>query len=414
MSTTGGPGGLAAENAARILAGGGSPKILIGGMTLGVFPNFHIGPMIEMGASCVGISCDPKPGRPDILQLGLQENISKAVDRLPSKWRPDFFLDLQAEHGHWLPIGLSELNCPTIATFNHAHLGHVLWHLRGMFDCLVAPSSQVAHWGDHWFPWSASWGTMDARIDSRGCAYAGGAKDVDVVCILGLKGLGKNSIRHAVFSEMRRLKETRSELRFEILEGGLSFDDYLRLLARSKVCVNVGTWGSPVGYRPLEAISQGCALVHVDEVAYGSTAKLSEVFDRAWYVEAEVLGLEAALDEAMGRARWASLVKPALEDRYSYRRQFERLFALAGNTKIKHRLPARDWSRRAFAIGHLTGFEGERDVHAWSLTRQDLDIRPGYKPDVNLWQPTETEARWEFQTALSRGEDPVKVYNHYL
>jgi hypothetical protein len=407
---------LERENLERVLAGKGEPKILVGSINLGAFPNFHTLPMIEMGASLVSIQPEPTRGRADLLYCSPCENLASVLDRLPPNWKPDFFLDLQAEHGHWLPVGLAELPFPTVVTVNHAHFGQVLHHMQGLFDCMVMPSPMMEGWGTDWLPWSGSWGAMDDRIALLDATYKGEEKDVTVVCPMSVSGAAKESVRHAVIDEMRRIKERRADWTVEIATG-LNQAEYFKLLARSKVVVNVGTWGSPVSYRPFETVAQGAILVHVDESAYGSTAKLSEVFEERWFVAAEPGGMESAIEHALDRHPLAATIKTEVDERYSYRAQYTRLFEIAAKTEHEPKISLRHWSRRAHAIGHLTGFHELAALHAWALTPADVRSKthyPGNGWDVCLWAPADPEERYRWQTEIALRQRPIQdIYEEY-
>lgn len=402
---------LIRENQARVLAGTGSPKIALGAIAgLGSI-TWHVFPLIRMGASVVMLTEErTRAHAPDMLFCDPRVPIS--LQFLPSRWKPDFFLDTQAEHGHWLPVGLGDLPIPTIATYSHPFLGQVLRHMEGLFDCLVKPSEQL-RFGDAYVPFGGSWGTMDERIGMIGSKPAA-VRDVTVSCTLGTSGAGEKSVRFLVLEELRRIQERRKDWRIEIVHG-LKMRDYLDLLGRSKVSICVGAWGCAMTYRPLEILAMESSLLHVDEDAYGSTAKLSEFFPADWYTLGTAATLEESIEAALKkddaeRAR----IHQALIAEYSYERQYRRLFEVAGSASIGERLSRADWSRRAYAVNALVDFP-EASVHRWALTAADLETKNRYaKRDVCLWSPKEKEHRYRWQTELAlRERDPWDVYEKY-
>lgn len=405
-------------NIFRTANGKGSPKILVGSINLGGL-NFHTEKMIEMGASIVSISLDKadKDGsRPDRLYVDPFKPLKESLVNLPNGWEPDFFWDSQVEHGHFIPPGLSEVDFPTIASFNHAHLGQALLHLQGMFDCLIRPST-LCPWGDAYLPWGASWGTMSRRLQMLDVERnPDGERPIDVSCTIGTGPIGKESMRFRTLEQLREIKASRPDLTIEITSG-LSVEEYFNVLARSKASINVGAWGCTMTYRPLEVIAQGCALIHVDETAYGSTSTLSEFFPATWYTKAEpdLYSLELAIDTALRKTRAEKLhIEEELESIYSYEKQNERLFELARTVKRGERMSAVDFSRRAGAIMATTGYHMHLDPHLWALTPKDCQSSLKYPEgdwDVCLWMPDDPEIKYRMQTELAlRKEDPKAVY----
>ena len=405
-------------NQARVLAGEGSPKILVGSINGTDGPNWHTIHMIRMGASLVSISTNPGHYlRPDRLYCAADEFMPKAMTRLPKKWKPDFYWDAQAERGHYLPAGLGDLDIPTVVSFNHAHFGAALIHMQGMYDCIISPSAFMAKWGDVVQPWGLSWGTMEERIRMGGLSYKGAPKGVTVSCTIGHAGMSKESVRHAVISEMKAIQARRPEWNV-VIATGMSQEEYFALLAASKVSINVGTWGSPMTYRPLEIIAQEAALVHVDETMHGTTAKLSEVFNPGWFVEATPETLEASIEKALTLNLWRSKwIEEEVWKAYSYEAVYGKLFKLAGSVQKKPKLSTRDWSRHAFAVNALTGFASIAPHHAGALTLEDKTSALMYldRPwDVCLWMPKDPEARIAWDTDIARAEEPVRdIYKRY-
>lgn len=406
-------------NQERILAGTGSPKILVGGINLNCLPNFHTFPLIEMGASIVGITLEREHLlRPDMLYAPHNRPLREAMAMLPSKWKPDFFWDPQVEHGHYLPPGLSEIDIPTVVSFVHSHLGHVLHHMRGMFDCVIAPCAAMAHYGDAVLPWGSSWGSMGERVEMVAGPAKPGPRPIDLACTFGAGSLGAASVRPKVLAEVQALKARRPDLRIEI-KTGLPPKAYYELLRQSKVAINVGTFNQQMTYRALEIIDCGAALIHADETGYGSSSKLAE-FIQGEVVHSEPGRLESDLDHALiHRSHYAACAFARVEWDYSYRRQYERLFEVAGKAKRKPRLSAQDWSRRAYAVNSLTGFSAEASVHAWALTAADKrtisELPSVGLPDVCLWQPKDEEQLAVFRTDLARLDEPAEtIYRkHY-
>lgn len=408
----------ARENQARVLAGKGSPKILVGGINIDDCPNFHTRELIDLGASIVSVTVEPLHAmRPDRLYCPPDVPLNEALRDLPPGWKPDFYWDAQVEQGHYLPVGTGELEIPTIVSFNHAHLGQALLHMQGMFDCVIAPSPEMAHWGDCVLPWGASWGSMERRIQLFGVTHRGGMKYIDVSCTLGASALGDEAVRHKVLAEIKAIKERRADWNVKILQGAPQ-QEYFDTLRRSKVSISVSSWGAPMTYRPLEIIEQGAVLVNVDETSYGMCSPLSGVFDKSLFVEATPETLEASIGEALNLTGMAEQFRDAVRSEYSYSKQYSAMFEVASKTtKRKERYDLRDWSRRAFAINHLTNYPTLAAPHQWALTPADRASMYEYRDadwDVCLWHPRDKESFVRWQTDLSRREEPHReTYRRY-
>jgi hypothetical protein len=404
-------------NQERVLAGTGSPKILIGSINLGYVPNFHTFPLVEMGASIVAITVnEAHRWRPDMLYINHQWDSSHWLKMLPPRWQPDFFWDPQFEHGHYIPPGLSTAGIKTIVSFNHAHLGQALWQMRGMFDAIIAPSKQVAHFGTHQINWGLSWGSMRDRVHGL-CPKDPSERDIDLSCTVGEGKLGKESIRPRVLEAVRKLKAERPDLKVEIASG-LDPEAYYTILKRSKVSINVGTWGAPLTYRALEIVACGAAFLHIDEDGYGSTASIAEYDLQAVIVKPEEIA--ERIDGVLGS--WAELAEAqsfAVESNYTYEHQYRRLEALSREVERAERpMGDREFSRRAYAINFTTGFQAEAAPHMNAPTKADLATveavpMSGEFPDICLWTPKDPERMARFRTTLARGENVADTYRTF-
>lgn len=410
-------------NQSRVLAGTGSPKVLVGGINLNSTPNFHTISMIEMGASIVAITLEREHAwRPDMLFVPPNRSLISSMTALPQKWDPDFFWDAQAEHGHYVPPGLSMVPIPSVVSFIHAHLGHALRHMRGMFDCMIAPTEFMRHLGDAVLPWGASWGSQKVRIEAVAGKADGGPRDIDFLCTLNRNFIGHKSTRGEAVAAVEALKAKRTDLNIQLVSG-LKPIDYYKTLRRAKAALSMGTWGQPMSYRPLEIIDCGAVMVHVDETGYGSKASMAEFLTPGvHYVEATPEALEQAVDIALSpaSAEMPGLAFRKVEKDYSYRKQYERLFELAGRTKPGKRMSEQDFSRNAFAVSYTTGFKEYASAHTWALTEADKATmrslpRSFERPNVCLWTPSNVEQLSRFRTDLSRADEPVEeIYRRHF
>ena len=168
-------------------------------------------------------------------------------------------------------------------------------------------------------------------------------------------------------------------------------------------------------YRPLEIIECGAVLVHVDETGYSSRATLAEYLRPGeHYIQATPETMNVSIEAALAAAyQMPAKAFDFIESEYSYHHQYERLFGLAMTVRRGKRFSTREWSRHAFAVHHLTGFNELAKVHEDSLIPEDLlswkMLKPG-KFDLSLWRPEDPEDEAVWRTDLARGEDPTAVY----
>jgi len=356
------------------------PKILIGGMNDSHFPNFHTVPLLRV-ADVISLTTGPDEGSPDRISYDYwNERFEDVLGRLPAGFEPDLFFDNQVLDGHRIPIGLEDSPFPTVGGFAHLYrAARNVWAAE-LFDVLlplsrpfVEPFARVT--GKHVLdlPFGLNWASFHDVIAPCG------ERDVDVSCTIGpVRTLsGASPARYRLHERMLEL-ERRHAGRFRfVVAHGMPRQEYLDLLRRSRISVNLQSFHGPYNYRTCEIMNSGAMCLHVhDPEQFAVTTDLRDYFeDGKEVVVASWDRLEALLlhyiehpDEA---AAIAAAGRKRLESEYSYEALYRQLFERVAGLEIDRRSrPTR--ARAYFALG-ATSWGYEDDRHA----RQSLLALPG-------------------------------------
>lgn len=302
--------------------------------------------------------------RPDRLYVPPGVPISDALEHLPKNWYPDFFWDPQVLGGHYLPVGLGDVNFPTIVSFVHNWYGERIQHLKGMFDAILPSSKTLMHHGTHYEPWGLSWGTQDHRM-----SFEEGEKKYACAFTLGTTG-SRGTLAKVV--EGRVVNER------------LDYPGYCQLLADSRAAFHMGDWCAPMTYRPLEIAAAGTVLINVDERADGSECALTEFVPEHLFCQSSME--TAAQDIERAQEMDPEPLMEFFQD-YTYEKQYERLFNLAEDVAVTSRVNTREWSRRAYAIHYHGGHGHLAGIHRWATEPDDPYLwHPEDKRERELWR----------------------------
>ena len=179
------------------------------------------------------------------------------IDRLPSGWRPDFFLCHLVEDNP-PPIGIENAYFPTICHTQDfdRHLHHCA-HYLPLFDAVVTLGRVDHHdmrqfTGGSVFVFPKLLG-VSAKADRESFKR----RDVDIFISGTLFNHTRAKGRH-----LFDISQLPSRYNIELLDGYISADDYYRRLGQAKATFTfVNRWGLING-RAIEAISQGTCAVY--------------------------------------------------------------------------------------------------------------------------------------------------------
>ena len=322
------------------------PRVLVGGINYGIFPNFHTLPLLRM-ADVVAM----QPPRADIRRLDfvlfdpVRDRFADVLKRLPPGFVPDLFWDCQAEHGHVVPRGLEEAPFPTAAGICHMWLSQAIPHLCQLFD-LVAPLSKafipamasVAPGAVLDLPFGGNWGSFCEVI--RPCWE----KTVDVAVTFGPAKSPVHAARDRVIALAKDFARRHGD-RYRIeIRSGLPKDQYVDLLRSSRIAVNVAGVHGPYNYRICEAMNAGALVFHYEDPQSAARSSIQDyfqdgahlvVFDETSF-EDKLLGLLASPQstEAIARAGLAHLTS-----HFSHDAIYSHLFQAAKQVDVQARKP---------------------------------------------------------------------------
>ncbi|MBT3638496.1 MAG: hypothetical protein HN531_16310, partial [Opitutae bacterium] len=209
------------------------PHILIGAVNDSNFPNFHPVELLWI-ADVVSLTTQPEDDQTieRISYSLVNDSFDSIVARLPEGFKPICYWDSQAEHGHPQPMGLANSPFPTIASICHVFHSPATKRLLEVFDyvlplgavfdeCLSTSKSKVLR-----VPFGLNWASLDCLFDQEVAP-----KDIDVsVTFTESNSPPYGELRNQVVRKMEELKSKWSDRFDVVIEGGLSKEDYLRLL----------------------------------------------------------------------------------------------------------------------------------------------------------------------------------------
>lgn len=370
------------------------PRVLIGAMNDSHFPNFHTIPLLRV-ADVVSLTTGPDEGRPDRLAYDYwNERFVDVLRRLPSGFVPDLFLDNQVLGSHLIPIGLEEAPFPTVAGLTHVFRGLQSLHAAELFDVLLPLSRTFAEplrraTGKHVLelPFGLNWGSFHHLLPA-GPPHT--ERDVDLSCTIApVRTLaGHSSARTHLVDFVRAFAERHGDRFRVVCAHGLPREEYLDLLRRSRVSVNLDNFHGPANYRTAEILNSGAACVHLhDPRGFAVATDIRELFeDGRELVVASWEDLEQkllrSLEDAEGTQALALTGQARLEGEYDYESGYRRLFEEVARLDLGEReRSARPGLGRAhFALG-ATYWHYQDDQCA----RRSILALPGV-----LGQPLET------------------------
>jgi hypothetical protein len=309
------------------------PAVLIGAINDGYFPNFHT---IELLSIADVISLTTKKDQADsidrIKYSLLNDSIQSIVSRFPVGFKPTFYWDSQAEHGHPQPMGLSNAPFPTVCGICHMFFSPAIKRLLEVFDyvlpvgevfdqfCLTQ-NNQILR-----VPFGLNWASMH-HLFGEGI----NDKDIDVsVTFSDSKSGPYGSLRAEILSKLKILKEKLSgKYKIEITSD-LNKEEYSQILLRSKISVNVVGFNGPYNYRTCEIINSGALLFQANFNSHNVKPDPEELFKSGeHFVSFDLDNMEDKLNDLLSNPELVSQIakngKNKLEKELNYKNLFNQL-----------------------------------------------------------------------------------------
>lgn len=309
------------------------PAVLIGAINDGYFPNFHT---IDLLGIADVISLTTKKEEADsidrIKYSLLNDSIQSIISRLPLGFKPNFYWDSQAEHGHPQPMGLSNAPFPTVCGICHMFFSPAIKRLLEVFDYVLpvgevfdqlctTQNNQILR-----VPFGLNWGSMHHLCDEEF-----NDKDIDVSVTFSASESGPyGSLRAEILSKLKILKDKLlGKYKIEITSG-LSKEEYSQILLRSKISVNVVGFHGPYNYRTCEIMNSGALLFQANVNSHNLCPDSEELFKSGeHFVSFELENMEDILNDLLSNPQLVSQIakngKNKLERELNYKNLFNQL-----------------------------------------------------------------------------------------
>lgn len=311
------------------------PAVLVGSINNSAFPNFHTIGLLKVADVVSLTTTEASTSHPDrIFYTWEEECFSSICRRLPAGFSPDLFWDAQAAHRHIHPRGLGNAPCPTAAGFCHVQQVHACATLATIFD-FVAPVGRVF---DRFFretgtaqvlelPFGLNWASFHET-------YTGSREENRDIDLCLTFSASDNPVYGGLRSEVVNLVEKfrrkwGERYRIEIASG-LKKEEYEKLLARSRISINVVGLNGPHNYRTCEIINAGVLLLQLDTSLNAIPSDDEEIFIegedfvRFRLEDFEEIALKL-LQEPDRVQNVAQSAKLRLENEFSYEKLYQKL-----------------------------------------------------------------------------------------
>lgn len=257
------------------------PRILLGTPFDGYFPNVHSYSLFEV-ADIVSLNISGKRNsNPSSVDCNFNSLFSEILKSLPKGFIPDFYWDNQIEHKHYIPIGIEVAPFPIIASICHNQFHKSVEHVCTLFDAILSVSKEQGNqlrqrfgkkildlnipFGLNWATFSGIQPTWEKSIDlfvvfspSDSVAYQGKRKQI-----------------YALVEEFQKKCGNRYTI---LITENLPEKEYVDLLSKSRITVNVTGVNGPYNYRTVEAMSAGTLLFQYNWEAPYTDNNFSESF----------------------------------------------------------------------------------------------------------------------------------------
>lgn len=256
------------------------PHILTGAPFHVIFPTIHITPLFKLAdVICLTPIDEPLPYRSTI-HCHPSTQFLDILERIPEGFKPDFYWDQQIEYLHYIPAGIEKAPFPIIAGLCHTFQHQSIEYICELFDS-VLPISQT--YGETLkkkypnkiinIPFGLNWASFANLIQPQW------KKDIDV-CLTFSPDIAPTygNKRSAIIELTNQFKaKYGNEFVIEITHS-LSKEDYIKLLQRSRITINIAGIHGPYNYRTIEAMCAGSMVFQYEweDHPYGDT--FSELF----------------------------------------------------------------------------------------------------------------------------------------
>ena len=319
------------------------PRVLIGGMNSSFFPNFHSIGLIKV-ADVVSMSTLPNENRIDRVYWNVfSDRFEDVLNKLPQGFVPDIFFDNQIDGKHYIPIGIENAPFPTVVGLCHMHRYNIIKRACKLFDVVIPLSktfiplirdlddAQVMD-----IPFGLNWGSFHEMIST------GEKKDIDVSITFQRGDEYRNKVWDMVESFV---KNNRYKYSFYLAKNRIEKNEYINILKRSKIAINVVGNHGPYNYRTCEIMNSGALLFQYTNIKHYIGTDLNEYFsDWIHYVSFDETNFNSNLNRLLDDDTLCKRISMAgekfIRDQYSYELLYSELFnkikmlTIGGNRRL--------------------------------------------------------------------------------
>lgn len=392
------------------------PQILIGWMNYDLFPNFHSIALLKI-ADIVSLAPIDSESQIDRVPWNpLFDTIFDILNKLPDGFSPDLFFDNQIDGQHYIPKLLESAPFPTVAGLCHMYMYNVIKPATKLFDFVIPLSTpfipyikKLGHAHVLNLPFGLNWASFHHVIP------VSKQKDIDISITFQPTDLPRKKT-HELLNAFT--KKHGNKYKIFIADNRLNKDEYLDILKRSRISINVVGVHGPYNYRTCEIINSGAVLFQHNNLNYPVQTNLSEYLTEGeHYFDFDEFNFEekllSLLDETIDLNRISTAAQNKLTGDYSYERLYARLFEELCRVRI-------DGSNRIsqeeglFQLGKLYWGHQNPQLRIGSLmmidviSRQEKDLQYinllGIIPSTfSTLSTEETSTILEFDNVLSSG-----------
>lgn len=239
------------------------PHILISSRFNPHLPNVHLEPlMLFADVVTLAYGYDPLPYKSQIV-CNATTHLLQLLEKLPPGFTPDLFWDQMMEQERYIPKGLEKAPFPTFASVCQMYYMLSIQHICPLFDRVLPVSKQYCALLEKQFPgkiidlpFGGNWASFDPYIAP---VYE---KTVDVcVTFAELEQPSYGARRVQLVKKAKAFKEKYGD-RYKIeIVADLPLPEYVNLLKRSLITVNIAGIHGPYNFRTVEAMNAGSMLL---------------------------------------------------------------------------------------------------------------------------------------------------------
>lgn len=390
------------------------PQVLIGWMSYNSFPNFHCIALLKMADVISLAPIDSENQIDRVPWEPLFDTIFDILDKLPDGFSPDLFFDNQIDGQHFIPKLLESAPFPTVAGLCHMYMYNVIKPATKLFDFVMPLSTpfipyikKLGHAHVLNLPFGLNWASFHHVIP------VSKQKDIDISITFQAADLPRKKTHELLYAFT---KKHDNKYKIFIADHRLEKDEYLEILQRSRISINVVGVHGPYNYRTCEIINSGAVLFQHNNINHPVQTHLSAYLTEGeHYFDFDEFNFEekllALLDGTIDLNKTSAAAQKKLTEEYSYEKLYTRLFEELCRVRV-------DGSNRIsqeeglFQLGRLYWGHQKPQLRIGSLmmidsiSQQERELQYvnllGIIPSTfSILSPEETSTILEFDNALS-------------